>query len=215
MTPSPAWEGDIRRAPGGAPVAESAGVGTLAVMSPRKLGSLIGAIFGLIFVLANTGAFPSGVGMTLRAIAGLAFAVVLVAALRRPGAPATEPLDSRTLGGAFGRGYWLVVAAEVVAIVGGLAVLNGPLDAPQAAVAWIATVVGAHFFALGVVWAQPFFHWLGGALLLCGLIGLVLAAAGASEAPIDAVAGVLPGALLLAVGIWGSTRPADAPAGQR
>jgi hypothetical protein len=32
----------------------------LAVMTPEKLGSLIGAIFGLIFVLANTGALRLG-----------------------------------------------------------------------------------------------------------------------------------------------------------
>jgi hypothetical protein len=53
----------------------------------------------------------------------------------------------------------------------GLAVLNGPLDAPQAGVAWVSLVVGVHFFALAVAFAEPFFHRLGGAITVCGLAG--------------------------------------------
>lgn len=81
--------------------------------------------------------------------------------------------------------------------MGGLVVLNGPLHLPHAAVAWISTVVGVHFIALAVVWRQFFIHWLGAALMLCGVIGLVLAAAGSVVWGIDLVAGVLPGAVLL------------------
>ena len=64
------------------------------------------------------------------------------------------------------------MAAEVLAIWIGLALLNGPLDTPHAAVAWISSVVGAHFFALAVVWRNPLFSWLGAALLGCGAVGL-------------------------------------------
>jgi hypothetical protein len=95
-------------------------------------------------------------------------------------------------------------AGEVVAIAVGLALLNGPLHAPQAAVAWIALVVGAHFIGLAVVWKQFFFHWLGASILLCGAI--VLAVATSPQGAIDTVAGVLPGALLLAFSLWGSIR---------
>ncbi len=79
-------------------------------------------------------------------------------------------------------GYWLVVVAEVGAIAAGLVVLNGPLHAPQAAVAWIALVVGIHFIALAVVWNLLFFNGLGAALMLCGVAGLVLAATGSLSA---------------------------------
>jgi hypothetical protein len=100
-------------------------------------------------------------------------------------------------------------AGEVVAIAVGLALLHGPLHAPQAAVAWIALVVGAHFIGLAVVWKQSFFHWLNASILLCGAIGLVLAVATSPQAAIDTVAGVLPGALLLAFSLWSSIRGAD------
>ena len=64
----------------------------------------------------------------------------------------------------------------------GLTLRDGPLETPHAAVAWISSVVGAHFLAL---------------------------ATGGSEASaIDRVGGVLSGAILLAFGLWGSTRGA-------
>jgi hypothetical protein len=169
-------------------------------MTPEKLGSLIGAAFGLVFVLVNTGPLPTALAVALPVIAVVAFVAVLLA-VRRPGEATGRPATD-----GFGRGYWLVVAAEVVGIAAGLVLLNGPLDAPQAAVAWVAFVVGAHFFGLAVIWKQAFFHWLGAAILACGLIGLLLAAAGASDATIDLTAGVLPGGLLLGFGLWGSTR---------
>lgn len=56
---------------------------------------------------------------------------------------------------------------EVLAIFGGLALLNGALDAPRAAVAWVSTVVGVHFLALAVLWRQRLFTVLGGALAPC------------------------------------------------
>lgn len=56
----------------------------------------------------------------------------------------------------------------------------------------------AHFIGLAVVWEQPFLHWLGASILLCGATGLGLAVAASSQSAIDAAGGVLPGALLLA-----------------
>ena len=176
-------------------------------MSPEKLGSVIGAVFGLVFVLRNTGSSPPPLAVLLRVLGVLAFLAVLLA-VRRPG-PTTGTRPAR---GGFGRGYWLVVAAEVLAIAVGLALLNGPLATPQAAVAWASFVVGAHFLALAVVWKQSLVHWLGAALLLCGALGLALAAGGSSARAIDLVGGVLPGAVLLVFGLWGSTRGASSRA---
>lgn len=80
-------------------------------MSPEKLGSLIGAAFGLVFVVVNTGSVATAVAIFLRVLAVAAFLTILMA-VRRP-APAGS---MRTAGAGFGRQYWLVVAAEVLAI---------------------------------------------------------------------------------------------------
>ena len=163
---------------------------------------MIGAVFGLAFVLLNTESLPSEISLLLRALAVIAFVAVLGAVWR------VVPSQPR---GDFTRGYWLVVAAEVVAIALGLAVLNGRLHAPQAAVTWVSLVVGVHFLALAVVWKLAFFHWLGAAIALCGAVGLVLAATATAISPVEVVGGVVPGALLLGFGIWGSTRGAGRP----
>lgn len=183
-----------------APSAAAGASHDTAAMAPEKVGSVVGAAFGLVYVLANTASLPGGLRLVLRAVAVLAFVTVLVAALRPGGAG-----SAAAAGGGPGRGYWIVVAGEVLAIAGGLAALNGPLGAPQAAVAWISCVVGAHFVALALVWRQRLFHVLGAALLVCGLLGLALAVLGSPDAAVDLVAGVIPGAVLLSFGLWGST----------
>jgi len=157
------------------------------------------ALFGLIFVMANVGTLPSTLGTAFAVLAVAAFVVVLLTVLR----PDRESEPGTPGGTAFGRGYWLELAAEVAAGAVGLVVLNGPLDAPDAGVAWIAFVVGVHFFGLAVVWRQSFFRWLGAAITACGALGLILAAAGSSAAGIAAVGGVLPGFVLLVSGLLG------------
>lgn len=168
-------------------------------MSADQSGAWICAVFGLIFVLANAGSLPGPIDSLLQ---GIAFAVVvaIVLTLRRRSGRPSSPL--RSTGLAFGRGYWVIVAGEVSAIALGLIVLAGPLDAPQASVAWIALVVGVHVFALAALWRRPFLHLLGAGLATCGAAGLVLAATGAADAAIAATAGVVPGALLLASSVY-------------
>lgn len=178
-------------------------------MSSARSGSVIGAGFGLIFILVNTGSLPVAVAVLFRVVAVVAFVAVLIAVVVARRRPPTG-VDRSAVGG-FTVGYWLVVVAEVGAIAAGLVVLNGPLHAPRAAVAWIALVVGIHFIALAVVWKLLFFHGLGAALMLCGVAGLVLAATGSAVSAIDLVGGVLPGAILLGFGLWGATRSADSP----
>jgi hypothetical protein len=179
-------------------------------MTPEKLGSLVGAVFGLVFVVVNAGTLPTVIGTVLRALAVVAFLVVLDA-LRRPRRPRRTVASAagRPGGGGFGTGYWLVVAAEVVSIAVGVRVLGGPLDTPDARVAWVAFVVGVHFVALAVVWAESVFHWLGGSMAACGVLGLTLAFAGAPHAAVASIGGVLPGALLLAFAVWGATVGTD------
>ncbi|MFP5068673.1 hypothetical protein ACLFMI_03265 [Pseudonocardia nantongensis] len=179
-------------------------------MPGQRIGSVIAAVFGLIYVLVNSGPLPTPWTLTCRVLAAIASIAVLVAVFR-------SGLRPRHRGGqqgrVFGRAYWFVVAVEFVALFGGARLLSGPLDAPEAGVAWVSLVVGTHFFALAVVFGQRFFHGLGGVITGCGVVGLVLAATGAGEPAIALVAGVLPGAVLLGFGWW-SARRAEPATGQ-
>jgi hypothetical protein len=180
-------------------------------MPGQRLGSIIGATFGLIYVLINAGQLPSAIRLPLRATGVVAFLAVLAAVCRIRGVSATDGAMAGRPGG-FGRTYWLVVAAEAAALWAGLAVLNGPLHAPDAGVAWVSTVVGAHFFAIAAVFGQRFFHVLGAGIMACGVIGLLLVAGGARVQLVATIGGIVPGALLLASGWWGAHRVPPRPA---
>jgi hypothetical protein len=171
-------------------------------MTRAQMHRLIGGVFGLVYVVVNAGALPSPAAPVLRALAIAAF-VALVVATRRAVA---EPGGTTPQAMPFSWGYWLVVAAEAAAIVAGWAVISIAFHASYAAVGWISVVVGVHFAGLALVWRQRFFNWLGAAIAICGVTGLAAAAAGSSAAVIAAVAGVAPGALLLAAGFWRISR---------
>jgi hypothetical protein len=171
-------------------------------MTPNRLGVVIGAVFGLIYVVANAGALPSPLGPLLQALAVAAFVGVLVAS-RRVG---MTPPGNDGPGPGFGRGYWLVVAAEVTAGGVGIVLLNGPLDLSRGVLPWVSFVVGAHFLGLAKVWDESSLAWLGAGIALLGALGLGLAWADASDAAISSIAGVGPGVLLLAGSLWGAAR---------
>ena len=171
----------------------------------QRLGLTIGTVFGLVFVLVNAGELPSPWPLALRA-AGVAALVGFLLALRTA---ARRPVTGRSGDVGFNRGYGIVVAVEVVALLTGLQVLGRVLDAPEAGVAWVSVVVGLHFNALAVVWRESSLHVLGAAMTACGVTGLVLAAVDAGQPAIATVGGVVPGFLLLAGGTWAvtTTRP--------
>jgi len=171
-------------------------------MTPDRLGLLIGAVFGLVYVVVNAGELDAPAGPLLQGLGVLAFVGVL-AALRRGHA---RPSGNRAGSSDFGRGYQLVVVAEVIAIIAGIAALNGPLDLEDGVLPWVSLVVGTHFLALARIWRAPSLAWTGAGIALLGAIGLGLAAGDASKAAIAAVAGVGPGALLLVGSLWGATR---------
>ncbi|HLH47687.1 MAG TPA: hypothetical protein VKV25_11030 [Acidimicrobiales bacterium] len=172
----------------------------------QRLGSLIGALFGVIYLEANAGPLPAPVAVSLR-LAGLVAGgvVVVTVALGRAGGadPAVTGTRSGT-GTGFGRGYRLIVACEVVALAAGLAVLDGPLHSPRAGVAWVSFVVGAHLLPLSVLFRLRLFAALGLAIGSCGLAGLALAATGGPAASIAVVSGIVPGALLLGSAWYGA-----------
>ncbi|MDQ6873987.1 MAG: hypothetical protein M3042_02840 [Actinomycetota bacterium] len=175
-------------------------------MNRVKMGARIGAAFGLVYVLVNTIGLPQPAAVILRALGIAAFVGVIILARRT-----ALPADAGAARAGFGRGYWLVVAAEVVAGVAGAVVLLRVLKQPHALVAWISLVVGVHFFGLSVVWRAPFYRWLGAAITLCGVAGLVAAASSSSRVTIATIAGVGPGLLLLGAAYWGLVRARAEP----
>lgn len=175
----------------------------------QRLGSLIGGIFGLIYVEVNAGPLPEPWRTALRVAAGVAFAgLIIVLAL----AGGTHPPAGRGANGGFGSRYWLVVAGELAAIPAGAALLNGPAGLPDAVVAWVSVVVGVHFVVLAAIWRLRLFRRLGAAIVLCGIAGLTAAGAGATAAVIAGTGGVLPGVLLLAAGYAGAIGAVTHPA---
>ncbi|MFJ3791338.1 hypothetical protein [Kitasatospora sp. NPDC090091] len=177
-------------------------------MQRNQVARLIGAIFGLVFVLTNAAALPSAVGIPLRVLAVLAFLRLFIVLRRdRPADAATGGATAET----FGRGYRLVVAAEVAVGLGGLVVLNPVLHLPKASVGWITVVVGLHFFGLAAVWRMPSVHVLAAMLTSCGAAGLALAWADAPAAAIASISGIAPGALLLGAVGWTLRTPNGLP----
>lgn len=186
-------------------------------MRGQHLGSAIAAAFGLVYVLVNSAGLPSAVAWALRVAAlvvAAAVAIRLVSGRREVGTAQGSAAGRSGSAGPpgrpapFGRGYWLIVLAEVVAIVVGVRVLGGPLDHPEAGVAWVSVAVGVHFFALAAHFRLGFFHLLGVLVTGCGVAGLALAFAGSTSAVVSLVGGVVPGFVLLGFALWGSTQAA-------
>lgn len=172
-------------------------------MGDARLGLMIGATFGLVYVLVNAGVQPAPLGLLLRLLGVGAYVAVLLSLRRRPASSAASA-EGRP---AFTRSYWLVVAGEVAAFVAGNLILNVVLDLPLAVLPWVTFVVGVHFLVLARLWSASSLSWLGAALAVCGVAGLGLALAGAGEAAIAAVAGVAPGFLLLAGSLFAALHP--------
>jgi len=181
------------------PPAETASART-AQPPGQRLGSLIGGIFGLIYIEANVGSLPHLWATALQIAAAVVFAglVALLVLARGPHAAAGPGAQ-----GGFGSRYWLVVAGEVAAIPAGAAVL-GPAGLGHAVVAWVSVVVGAHFVVLAAIWRLQLFRRIGVAIALCGVVGLVAAAVSAPAAMIAGVGALLPGMVLLAAGYSGA-----------
>jgi hypothetical protein len=180
-------------------------------MRPDRLGLVIGATFGLVYVEVNAHAVSSPIGPLLQVLGVIAYVGVLVA-LRRASMTQTGEGPARP---GFGRGYWLVVVAEVAAFAGGNALLNGPLDLPQGVLPWISFVVGVHFIGLAKVWHEASLGWVGSGIAVLGVLGLGLAWADASHTAIALIAGVGPGVVLLAASGWAAAHGRDGvPASQ-
>lgn len=161
-------------------------------------GGLVGAVFGLVFVLVNSGGL--GTWTTVLRVAGVVVALLVVADLVRRLGPAAGGSDraSTPASSPWGRGYRLVVLAEAVALFGGVQVVVRLLDAPRYAIAWVCFVVGVHFVALGALWRVTRFQVLAAVLVALSFAAVLVGASGGSDAAVRLVAGVGAGVVLLA-----------------
>src|SRR5699024_11079745 len=96
----------------------------------------------------------------------------------------------------FGRAYWIIVAIEAIALFAGARLLSA-LGHPELGVAWVAVVVGTHFYALGRVFGLDRFHALATVVTLCGIGGFIAFFA-AAPALIPVIRRILSGLVLLA-----------------
>lgn len=164
------------------------------------IGSLIGTVFGLVFIEVNSGKLPGDWALGIRIAGAVAAAGLLLVILRASRLPAAQL--SRDHPGFADRRYGAIVGIEAVALIGGLAVINGVLSRPVLAVPWIALVVGAHFFELARLWHLTSFLVLGLVLVILGVAGFLLSAFSVSPGVVDVVSGVGSGvALFAAVGV--------------
>lgn len=171
-------------------------------MQRSGITSLIGAVFGLVYILVNAGKLPDTPAITLRILGILVFVAVYLAIRHLP----ADEVDDAAPTSRFDRRYWAVVAAEFVAGLAGIAIIAGPLHHEEASVAWISLVVGLHFIELARLWHQPRLTLLGGAIAGCGLVGLILAFGDAGDESVALAGGILPGAILLGASWWTADR---------
>ena len=172
-------------------------------MPGQKIGSVIAAVFGLIYVLVNAGPLPAAWRLTLRVLAAIAFVAVLVA-IFRSNRPSRERMAKNGECSVAGIGsWWPPSSLRCTSACACSAVHSMP---PRPGWPGVSLVAGVHFFVLAVVFGQRFLQWLGAVITACGVAGLVLAATGAAEATIALIGGVLPGAILLGFGWWGAHR---------
>ncbi len=187
----------------------------------RFVGPLIGAGFGLAFVLANSGPpLDPAVALVLRvfAVAALVGVVALTVVTGRRTGPDAEP-DPEGPRMRFDAFYGVVVLLELVLLFGGIQVLRA-LDAPvQANVAWIALAVGLHFLPLSRHWRTRSLLGVAAYMSVLGAVGLAMALTGHPDwvplvsgvvTGLGMLTGLLVGLLVPLVTATGRSGPASA-----
>lgn len=172
----------------------------------QRIGSMIGAIGGVAFVLVNAGALDRPISAVVRVAGSVVFAaVVWYSVIRTRNRPAGPRPSSRAL-----RVYWGCVAFEVVAIPLGAQVLIRVFHQPELVLVWVVFVVGVHFLPFARAFGAPLFAVLGVVLIAVATIGgLVTATASPLGSPWT---GVVAGFVLLAFAGLGGLQQAPVPA---
>jgi len=161
-------------------------------VDPRRWGSLIGLIGGLVFI----GSYSSALGAAVSATAWTAGVVLVLAALS---AHYVWPVAL----GPMARPSRLALATYLACVAGELALINLGSRALTAAgdgelrPALIAAVVGLHFIPFAWTFHERMFFWLGGLVCVLGATGLLAGAMGVAHAA--EAAAVLAGLVMLIV----------------
>lgn len=132
-------------------------------MRTRPIGSIIGAIGGLLFVLLNATSVPLTPIWWAFGVAGFV-GVIWFAVLRGPMTVQQPPTRAAL------RTYGFAVLAMMIAIVAGARVLNA-LDRSNAVVPWVVLVVGAHFLPFAGAFGVAVFRLLALSLILVAVVG--------------------------------------------
>ncbi len=162
------------------------------LIDPRRWGSLIGLIGGVVFIGSYSSVFGGAVS-TVAWVAGLVLVLAALSAhyvwpvslgpLVRP-----RPLALAT--------YGACVAGELALISFGSRVLTAA-GGSDLRPALIAAVVGLHFIPFAWAFNERMFFWLGGLVSFLGAVGLVAGAMGVAHAA-EALA-VLAGLVMLVI----------------
>ncbi|WP_413317391.1 hypothetical protein AA0Z99_11235 [Agrococcus sp. 1P02AA] len=140
---------------------------------PRRLGSSIAIVGGLVFALSNgDGAIAQPWLLLLRILAAALAALCAWRLFVRP-RPLGAPRAPHRLAWPI---YLGSVVAMLAAIAGGRALLAA-LGAEHAAPAWIAVCVGAHFVPFAIAFRERMLTRLGLSVAVVGAVGVALAIA--------------------------------------
>ncbi|SDD52239.1 hypothetical protein [Auraticoccus monumenti] len=165
-------------------------------MRSERIGSAIGAVGGLAFVLANASALGSPLDVVARVLGGLLFlAVLALAVVGGRGDRAEAPPSRRQI-----RTYGFSVLGMVLAIAAGARLLTWT-GYGDLVVLWVVLVVGLHFLPFARAFTQPLFTVLGWTLVALALVGAVLALA-LRDSDLAGVTAVVAGLVLLVTSLW-------------
>ena len=164
------------------------------------LGSLVGSIGGLSFVLGNAGGLPTGWPWPVRAVGLLVFLAVLWFAVVKVWdvRDSTPPVPSAL------RTYWISVLGMLLLLPLGSVLLN-QVDRPELTLPWVVLVVGAHFLPLARAFRVPVLRAVGVALVVVAVLGAVLVLSVGSGWSVSVTA-VAAGFTLLAAAAVGARR---------
>lgn len=160
-----------------------------------KIGTLVGLVFGSIFIWANQATLPS-----ISRISSIVLWVVLAAAVAW--AVWFKGSQGRGSGSARPNAMRVYGISCLLMVVGFFVVsrILASIDAAHAMPAAVAMIVGLHFLPFSSAFQVPFFAYLGWALTAIGLAGLVLAIA--VGAPWGAGAAVTAGIVMIGLQAW-------------
>jgi len=177
-------------------------------VDPRRWGTLIGLIGGLVFI----GSYSSALGAAVSRAAWTGGVVLVLAALS---AHYVWPLAL----GQMARPSRLALATYVACVAGELALINLGSRALTTAgdgelqPALIAAVVGLHFIPFAWAFHERMFFWLGGLVCVLGATGLLAGAMGVGHAA--EAAAVLAGlVMLIVITVYARGRFAPRPSSQ-